>query len=1105
MPKGQGVTNMGVLSGTDPQDIYKEAKRMLDERVQAMGQSGQVPLKAVLLYNNTNTLVNQPDAEAKFRAEYESMSQDERNAYSRLRLADHLLDTGAHLIAHRNRPDDAEHNSYNIEEMLKLSRQAGYTANDLEEFFSDVRIWKAITPHPTEHLDEEGVELFRQLVAVGEKPEEERAAALEVVVKSLAEGDITPKRRLTTFEETDFAVRQAKVYRDGQREMFRRVNAAVAEAYDGYIFSPDLKRTESGISTGMRVWHAGGDADGKANADRWALLYGMLSLTRGAVEDHLNDLERATKLVAEDEGDSLRGKFQRSVEPFTFAREALEQLKDRIDLLERRFIDTDASGNKTQKPGADYDVIKEEFANLFNGLKIGKINIETRKGFEREMGKYFQFFAETINNPEAREIMAESDFMMRQYGLSAAIIETRHNGVLLKETMNNIFRDEAFLDALNLPPDMLESLRSKPMFAGIKNEHDGLSPEKQKAFIDYVIHNSTAEQRREAFLRANPPTKDGNGYTAQTHEIFERYSLMSLNPAQFGMAIVAEADEMSTAYQRFLAEPFGATTLLHTPLNEEYETIKNMPDYMERHHNSGGQSDISARALEGTNGHWYGHNMVHGQMVPCSDSGKEYGLLVRVLETEGFRQTTAKSIGLGIATLIKRGNGLSLERGGGDDMMYTRYLAQILREYAENRKAPLDPKNAKDRVLLQMGSFFSNTEQGRAIRINSSTPAQVSDDLCEKLGEMLGRRMELQGLVHKGTFIPPRGKYSPKTHKFLMDTAYEMMQLYSAVRHAKGKDGDESVLNRWATVVSDPSMAGAANSSARAQSKSSGKKSEALTAQRAIGSNIWIAMARTRHDGYFTSGEFLERMHKRYNESGLSKQDVKEFTVDSQWWRRNFFLRALMPAIRSDMKHGFEKLGVPDMTFDKAVEIGRSVKIEDGVLTYDDPTGTITEEQALQAAFFEDQVLLVALTEAGLAIDEVNSPYNKPIDELIKTVRPADNSPNILFGKRTLERWPQLKLAGQNEREALPELVMADFYEDKVRAGETVDDPTKRLAISAARAGTIPHIPTVLGREAYGRRKEPIWGAEALIAPPKNFRPEIPTDGIHEQPDHGIS
>lgn len=1090
------------LSSTNQAEVYDELKRVLDQNIETMGQAGQLPLKAVMLYNNTQTLLNQPDAEEKFLAEFKAMTEEERNAYSHLRLVEHTLDTAAHILAHRNRPDDGEHNAYNIENMIELARQAGYTNTDIENFFADVRIWKAITPHPTEHLDDEGVELFRALVGVGEKPEEGQKPELEAIIKTMLSSEITPKRRMTTFEETDFALRQAQVYRNGQREMFRRVNDAVAKSFEGFARTPDLSHSKSTISTGMRVWHAGGDADGKANADRWALLHGMLSLTKGAVEDHLNDLNRASQLVAEDPCLSLKSDWQSNQKPFYYVTQALEELKQRIETLEGRFIDTDAAGNKKLKETADYEVIKEEFAHLYSGMKIGKNTFETRKGFEQQLTENFEIFADNTENEEAREIMQESLFLLRQYGLSAAIIETRHNGILLKDTMNNIFSDKQFVASLNLPAELETALQGKKMFTGVKNPEDGLSPEEQKKILEYAASHSTPAQRREAFLRANPHAKDGNGYTVQTHEIFERYSLMSLNPSQFGMAIIAEADEMSTAYQRFLAEPFGATTLLHTPLNEEYATIRDMPENMVKHHLNGGQHDISERALMGSNGSWYGHNMVHGQMVPCSDSGKEYGLLVRVLETEGFRQTTAKSAGLGIATLIKRGNGLSLERGGGDDMMYTRYMAQILREYAEVRGKPLDPEDPHDRVILQMATFFSNTEQGRAIRMNSSTPGQVCDDLSEKIGEMLGRRLELQGLVHSGTFIPPRGKYSPKTHKFLMETAYDMMQLYSSYRHAKGEKGEGNVIDNWATIVSDPSMAGAANSSARAQSKSSGKKSEALTAQRAIGSNIWMAMARTRHDGYFTAGEFLERMHSRYNDSGLSKQDVKEFTVDSQWWRRNFFLRALMPAVRSDMKHGFDKLGMTDMTFDRAVAIGKTVRVEEGVLKYDNPDGTLTDEQALQAVVFWDQVRLLALTEAGLAINEADSPYNKPLDELIKTVRPEDNSVHILPGKKTLQRWPQLLQAAESERQALPELVMADYYEDRIRAGEKVDDPSKRLVISAARAGTIPHPPTVLGREAYGRRKEPIWDGQALVAPPKNYRPELHIESIHEQPGH---
>lgn len=1094
-----------ILSGTNNQDIFQLAKGMLDKQVAAMSESGQLPAKAAALYNNTQTLLGQPDPDAKFRSEFEKMSQDDLNAYSHLRLVNHLLNTGSQIIALRNRPDDGQNNAYNIEEMVKLASQAGYSAQDVEEFFSDVRLWKAITPHPTEHLNAKGIDLFRQLVAVGELPHEEREPALQNVIRGMTESPITPTRRLTTFEETDLALQQSQIYRSGQREMFRRVNHAVKEAFDGYIISPDLSSSGSKISTGLRTWHAGGDADGKANSDRWALIYGMLTLTKGAVEDHINDIERASRLVAEDDCDSLRGKFQQVTQPFTYVRQALEQLKDRIDLLESRFVSVDGEGNKSLKEGVDYDVIKQEFSSLFEGLKIGKIEFETRKGFERELRNYFKTLSQTLNNPEARQIMAESNFMMGQYGLSSAIIETRHNGIMMKQTMNNLFKDKAFIDSLNLPEDMQNLLSSKAMFTGVEDDAQGLTTEQQRTFIDYVNHNTTAQQRQETLLRANPPTKDSNGYTDQTHEILERYSIMALSPTQLGMAIIADADEMSVPYQRFLAESFGLTTLLHTPLNEEYETLKNMPEYLERNHRNGGQIDISERALSRTNGSWYGHNMVHGQMIPCSDSRAKFGLAVLVLETEGFRKAYRNGINLSIAHLLKRGNGESLGRGGGDEMMYTRYAAQELAAYAKERGTPLNHKDPHDRVSLQMASFFSNTEQGRGMRIHSATPKQVSEDLCDKIGEMLGRRLELEGLVHSGTFIPPRGVYTDKVRNFVMETAFDMMQLYSAYQRAESGNDDGAVLNNWAQIVSDPNLAGDANSSARAQSKSSGKKAQQLTAQRAIGKNIWHSLARTRHDECFLSGEFLERIHKKYSDSGLSKAGVKQFTIDSQWWRRNYFFRALMPAVSSDLKHGFKKLGLEDITFDEALELGRSVHIEEGVLKYDDKNGKFTPEQALQAAIFEDQVLLSALTEAGLSIDEVNSPYNKTIEELIKTVRPDDNSINVAFGPKTHKRWPQLAVAQEQARQSVPELAMTDYYEDRIREGHSIDEPSRKLQISSTRGATIPHIPTIMGREAYGRRKEPVWGSEALIAPPKNFRPEIPAQDIHEQPDHGIS
>ena len=1104
--------DQSVFSGTDTTAINERVNEILDAQIQKLASEGAIPLEAVKLYNNTQTLLSQPDAEDRFMAEFEGMSDEGRNAYSKLRLIGHLVGTNSHLVANNNIPDDGDHNAYNIEEMVHLAREAGYTNTDLMEFFSDVRIWKAITPHPTEHLNAEGVRMFRELVATSDLPDEEREPNIENVIGKMLTGDITPTRRATTFEETDFALEQASVYRQGQREMFRRVNSAVQSAFDGYAFTPNLERDEVTISTGMRVWHAGGDADGKVNADRWALMYGMLSLTKASIDDHINDLERVAEILdgGQDndlmEQGTLQGKFESKSGQVVNLKSVLEGLRGRIENLESRFISTDADGNKELKEGVNYDVIKHDFDNLYKGLNMGSLTFDNRKSFSRELDSQFKALAQRMTNPEAREIMAESHFMMSQYGLSASIIETRHNGLTYREMMNNLFSDEEFVESLGLSKEQEQLLESKKMFVGTDNASDGLSSAEQIQLMDAARAKLSPKALREALLKANPEITE-DGYTVQTHEVLRRFELMAQSPDQFGMAIIAEADEMSTSYQRFMAEPFGVKTALHTPLNEEYETLRDIPDYLEAYHMNGGRDDINERAL--VNGNWYGHAMSHGQMIPCSDSLKSLGRLVAVLQTEGIRNTAARSANLGVATLIKWGNGLSNERGGGDEMMYTRYIAQTLQEMANQRGEPLDPQDPKDRVLLQMASFFSNTEQGRSIRIHSATPHQVSTDLCNKLGEMLGRRMELQGLVRESTYIPPRGVYSNATHDILMEGAYDMMMRYNAFRNAKNPETGTTVLDDWAAQVSNPEMAGAANSSARAQSKSSGKKAALMTKQRAIGSNIWHKMARTNHDGYFTCGEFMGRMHKAYNDGQLSKQDVKQFTYDSQWWRRNFFLRSLMPAIRSDMKHGFERLGMKDITFDKAIEIGATVDVDDkGNFTYDDQGGTVTPSQALQAAVFRDQAILVALTEAGLNIDKMDkqgkSTFDMSLDEVINTVRPDDNSIQVVFGSKTMERWPQLSDISAEQDAALPEEVMTDYYEERIKTGKNVDDATKRLATSAARSATMPDMKMTLGKTAYGRRQEPIWDV-ALVNPPVNYRPELDIEDSHAPPrDHDV-
>lgn len=1084
------------FSSVDAVTIDKAAQAIINNKIAALSADAKLPQKAVDLYFKTPEILESQDAEQKLISAFSGMDDEEKSAFAHMRLVSHLLTTGSGIIAHRNNQNLPENDHYNIENMLELAHEAGYTDENLENFFTDIRIWKSITPHPTEHLNSEGIALFRTLIAAGEMEEDHRAAAISNIVDKMLTTHITPIRPATTFEETDSAAEQSRIYRQGQREMFRRINTAVNNTFGDFIIQPNLKRDEANPDIGLRTWHGGGDADGKPNADRWALMYGMLTFTKEAIEDHLKDINKAEEAIKTGSANTLCKEWERAAKPFTHVKEALQQLQGRINHLERRFVQTDPNGaNKKLKPDVDYDAIKTDFSNLYVGLKMGEQTFESQRSFVRQLDNHFKHFAQNIKNPEAREIMAESHFLLTQYGLSSVIIETRHNGLVYQDTINNIFEDAQFRADIKLTPDQNSALSAAGKFTNLDSDVQTKLLEQAKSAL-------SADALKEVFIRANPFGKDENGYVHQTHEIFERFELMSVYPEQFSMGIIAEADGMSASYQRFFAEPSGVKTLLHTPLNEEYETLQQISDFLEQDHLNGGKHDIHVRALQTTSivPDWYGHSLVQGQMLPCSDSGKELGPCANLLQTAKIREVTARSVAMGMATLIKRGNGMSLERGGGDEMFYTRLIAQILEEQAERRGTPLNPDDPQDRVLLQMASFFSNTEQGRAIRIMSGTSAQVADDLCNKVGEMLGRRMELEGLLKKGTMIPPRGVYSPKTDKFLNETADAMMRRYSDFRNAQNIKGDNKNVDLWAQVTSNPSMAGAANSSARPQSKSTGSKAALLTKQRAIGSNIWNAFARSNQDGYFTCGEFMERLHKNYNQGKLSQADVEQFTLKSQWWRRNFFQRALIAAVRSGMKHGFDRLGANDMTFDRAIEIGRTARVENGVFKFDDPTEKVTEGQALQAAFFYDQAVFAALTEAGLGINKLDSTgrsaFDKPLSELLKTVRPSDNSVHINYGSKTFERWPNLIDNLRAARNTLPELVLTDLYEEQIKEGHKIEEGTKRLIVSAARSGTIPSTDMIFEPHSYGRRREPINPDRELTNPTRSSRPEISSEHL---------
>jgi hypothetical protein len=1087
--KGQDDNAPSSLTSIHKEEIESVFYGFLGQALSSWQEEDPRRVKAATLYQDTSILLAREGAREALETRFRDFNEEDIHNFEQTRLTRAMLTILSALIADINRDEEnPENNPYHFESMIRLAKNAGLSDRDIGIFLSDLDLRKTITAHPNEHLNREGVRLFRRGVAIAYLPPEKREAAMRSLVHDLLRTPLTPTRKDTNFEETYNAVEQAKIIRDGQRVAFRRLNAAVRKHYGQHVTPPDFKHPKVMPHIVLQSWHAGGDADGKPNSDRWALMHGMLSFTRAAVEDHLNDVLQAEEAIASTPAGSLTQQFETSGERLHDVRKALQDLKARFDRLEARFITTDADNNKSLIPGVEYDAIKDDFEAVYKGLHIGGLEFNGREGFERELEAIFLDLSSSLKNDQAREIMEASHFLLSQYKLTIAQIESRHTGPILATMIDNLFSNRKFLKKVDLG-----SAVSK------KKKFTALPQDTQRDLMKQVSEKLTPPELMAEIYAANPEEIDENGHFVQNHETQRRIELIKINPRQFGMAISAEASGMSAEYQQFFAEAADVRTLLHTALPEDYKSLCNMSGSFEAYEQAeSGEANIRERMLA-TDGGWSGGHMHIGGLIPCSDSLKLLGRPVTWLQVEAIRQNTVASIRSGIARLIKWGNGASIERGGGDSMASKRYEAQTLQEYTKKRGKPLDPNNGRDRVLLRMACFHSNTEQGRAQRVYSSTPDQVAAGLTTTIGELLGRRLELMGLVKDGTFIPQRDKLSARMHAHLNNTAYAVMQDYQDFREVSYSDSDEPVADSWAQKTGAITMTGFANKSARAASKSKGSAS--FTKVRAIQSNDVLRSTQTKHDGWFICGEFMRRTHTLYSGGQLSAGDIEDF-MGEQWWRRSFFSRALTAAVASDMSKGFRKLGVADQwNFDRAIQVGATVKVEINAagkkkLVFDNPDGRITPEEAYQARLFYDQALLAALTEAALGIKsrdiQGKTAFDQPLDALIQSVRPPNGGIDIVYGERIQKRWKNLKDVREQEHSALPEQVLVDLLEE---SPERAQESTKRLVIAGYRETLFPDIRRLLGRTSYGRRQEPAW-EETLIRPPaEKFKRDEPAYG----------
>lgn len=727
------------------------------------------------------------------------------------------LDMAAETIAELN--EQSNRATKAIDTVLSQAAKARLPAPRLKELFSVIRINPVDTPHPTEYLSTQGIALYRALVGLTYEtnPNTQEQKASELVKQMLSSSSITCDQRATTRAETITGLVQFNIYRTGTKQ-FRRL---LQKALDTHF--PNLSLTDKSytpdIATG--TWRAGGDADGKPNVTANVLLEGLTLNRLSAVNGLVSDLEEIKKEHGKE--NATLNKLETPLKTLQEALKAFDQ----------------------QKPHTlDEKTLQKHSENLSRiAAQLPYTDLEkTFKQLEKEL------------EGEALEKLKDMFFVFLQYGARGPRLDVRHNHSVFVSLINKIMTQDALKEfGLKYKSDLFFSQRAK---------------EQQKRLmiqLETILAKDSKKMARFKALLWKISQAD-----SEERELLKRFEIIKKHPKMFNRAIIAEADTLSMHYQNLIGLPFKLNEIAqHTPLAEDGKTLENVHLFSEDFENTpAGIKQKEAmgirHALKKT-----GKLVAMPIMMARSDAQKDFGPAISLVQ----RKT---SINVVNSALLKGGNlikslyngcGMALGRGWSNPADITRITAQKIAQHFENTGRPVT------NPALAMLARIIYTTQGRAPRILSAIPEQHANFVADQIAEILGRQIELLGLIPKGRYIYREKELSRNAKTFLKHIRRECTDHYYAFRHAQDPKGNK-VIDSWADTFSYMHVLKHVNFSARPNARS--KKKSTLSTQRAIGSNKALKMARTNHDNYYALDRFLrEIMHGVQNHT-LSIEDAKD-------------------------------------------------------------------------------------------------------------------------------------------------------------------------------------------------------------------------------------
>lgn len=989
-----------------------------------------------------------------------------------------------------------------LKEVVELMHASGYDAQEIAKTIERyIKISKAATPHPTEHLSPEGIDLARGLAGAAEVPHNERDHAIKSKLVEIAESDnFAPSKKADIVDEADNSNFVARIHNAGANEYDREIEQMIQEVTG--------ERVDVNTNTGQKSWDF--DADGKPNAEGFAMMMKITTTTRGALEDVSKNLELT---------------LQRDLDGKT--RQDLSDLKDDVDKVMSNMEHVyERSRAITRELAAEGDADKrealyrgyhdKEFEGLFGQLASIYDDVDPKtRGLD-----FYQDTLETLDqtrkqleesNPQAAASLDDSYRSLTRNGFALEKGQTRHNDLVYKEMLDRMFAiDESGnlsqeledLGILNQEDKALIAQSGK--FSAMPHEDEY---EIMQKVLKYAKDNGNREIITGILEDVNPLEFGKNGYPAQTASYTDRMRLRAVFPYKFDEGVISDAGAYGSPRQKFIADLYGIENMKHMSLNEDKMNLARQGSLPRMFNQFGGADNLESRTKKRRDIEKRMTKALH-IMRPASDAERAGGSFTRLQAIDQYRKIVHEAYDMKVPIEVMIGGGQSLNRFGGDVDMVRRLLAQELKDILVDKKQNGGQIDDYDRDMMMMATSVLYTEQGRTKRMMSATPGQVCDGLMKKTTNILKDYLDLNGDVEDFTFIDRRKHFSEEMQHVQKGIWEKGIEDYSSFNMAFGTDEngnvtDDLLLDKYAAIAAPMETVGYQNNGSRpAAGKASSDKQAQVSGFRAIGKDQTLYSMQSFHAGFYGSGNAMARFRNALIDGKIKQSDVNDMMEDPDW-DEAIFSRNLIDASRFNATHLAEQVfgesEAKNWDYDRLMELGRQVntinagKDADGNEKYKlaykaaegKPQENVSEEQMYFAKIYYDRARFLAMTEAALSPKhDINLASDE--NEILNAFRP-ETGLEITLGERTQERWPTvMDEVLQDHLKNAPAYALNNLVDNDIRtrkadnqSKEDIDahygqgNPSMaekffRGISSALRSGTLAHKGKWTGNDSIG-------------------------------------